>query len=61
MSTVKKLNIQVTSINGAVVYQRVTGYENGRVPMNNLMRGTYVLTITSSDRKYQYTKKIIKN
>jgi hypothetical protein len=61
MSTVKKLNIQVTSINGAVVYQRVTGYENGRVPMNNFMRGTYVLTITSSDRKYQYTKKIIKN
>ena len=61
MSTVKKLNIQVTSINGAVVYQRVTGYENGRVPLNNLMRGTYILTITSSDRKYQYTKKIIKN
>jgi hypothetical protein len=61
MSAVKKLNIQVTSMNGAVVYQGIAGYENGRVPMNNLMRGTYVLTITSSDRKYQYTKKIIKN
>ena len=61
MSTVKKLTIKVTSINGAVVYQSVTGYENGRVPMNNLIRGTYVLTITSGDRKYQYTKKIIKN
>jgi hypothetical protein len=61
MPTVKKLYIKVNSMNGAVVYQGVTGYENGRIPMNNLMRGTYVLTITSSDRKYQYTKKIIKN
>jgi hypothetical protein len=61
MPAIKKLNIQVNSMNGAVVYQGVSGYENGRIPLNNLMRGTYVLTITSSDRKYQYTKKIIKN
>jgi len=61
MPTVKKLNVQVTSMNGALVYQGVAAYENGRITMNNLMRGTYVLTITSSDRKYQYTKKIIKN
>ena len=61
MPAVKKLNVQINSMNGAVVYQGVSGYENGRIPMNNLTRGTYVLTITSSDRKYQYTKKIIKN
>jgi PII-like signaling protein len=61
MPSVKKLNVQINSMNGAVVYQGVSGYENGKIPMNNLTRGTYVLTITSSDRKYQYTKKIIKN
>ena len=60
MYTVKKLGIQVTSTSGAVVYRKETGYQNGSVEMNNLPAGTYIVTITSGDRKYQSTNKIIK-
>jgi len=60
MYTVKKLGIQVTSTSGAVVYRKETGYQNGYVEMNNLPAGTYIVTITSGDRKFQSTNKIIK-
>lgn len=60
MYSVKKLSIEVTSMNGAVVYKKETGYQNGTVPMGNLGAGTYIVTLTSTDRKYQFTQKIIK-
>jgi hypothetical protein len=40
--------------------KKETGYENGLLNLGNLPSGTYVLTITSADRKYQTAKKIIK-
>ncbi len=57
---VKKLMIQVTNLSGAVVMKKETGYENGYLNLGSLPSGTYVLTITSADRKYQTAKKIIK-
>ncbi|MFN6321681.1 MAG: T9SS type A sorting domain-containing protein [Bacteroidota bacterium] len=57
---VKKIMIQVTNLSGAVVMKKETGYENGFLNLGNLPSGTYVLTITSADRKYQTAKKIIK-
>lgn len=61
MSAMKKISVQLTSMNGAIMYRNEAGYQNGRIPVSNLAAGTYVLTITSPDRKYQYTKKFIKN
>ncbi len=60
MYSIKKLGIQVTSTSGAVVYRKETGYQNGAVEMGNLPAGTYIVTITSGDRKYQSNSKIIK-
>jgi hypothetical protein len=57
---VKKIALQVTNISGGVVMRKETGYENGILNLGNLPAGTYVLTITSSDRKYQSVRKIIK-
>lgn len=57
---VKKIALQVTNISGGVVLRKETGYENGILNLGNLPAGTYVLTITSSDRKYQSVRKIIK-
>ena len=57
---VKKIALQVTNISGGVVLRKETGYENGLLNLGNLPAGTYVLTITSSDRKYQSVRKIIK-
>ncbi len=61
MYTIRKLSIQLTAMNGAVVYRKEAGYENGRIPVNNLAAGNYILTVTSLDRKYQFTRSIIKN
>ncbi|MFN5422062.1 MAG: T9SS type A sorting domain-containing protein [bacterium] len=60
MYSVKKLNIEVVNTSGALVYKKETGYLNGTIPIRNLAAGTYVVTITSNDRKYQFTRKIIK-
>jgi len=61
MYSVKRLSIQVTSLSGALVYKKETGYLNGNIDLSNLAAGTYVVTITSNDRKYQTVRKIIKN
>ncbi len=60
MYTIKRLNIQVSNMSGAVVYNKETGYDNGQVDLSRLSAGTYILTITSNDRKYQNVQKIIK-
>ena len=60
MYSIKKLSIEVVSISGAMVYKKETGYQNGTIPLNNLSAGTYIVTITSNDRKYQFIRKIIK-
>ena len=61
MYSVKRLSIQVASLSGALVYKKETGYLNGNIDLSNLAAGTYVVTITSNDRKYQTVRKIIKN
>jgi len=61
MYSIKKLSIQLTAMNGAVVYRKEAGYENGRISVSNLAAGSYILTVTSLDRKYQFTRSIIKN
>lgn len=60
MYSIKKLSIQVTSLSGAIVYKKETGYQNGILELGNLAAGAYVVSITSSDRKYQSTSKVIK-
>ncbi len=59
--SIKRMSVQVTSLSGAVVSKKETGYQNGNINLGNLSAGAYILTITSNDRKYQTTKKIIKN
>lgn len=61
MYSVKRLSIQVTDLSGAVVYRKESGYLNGAIDLGKLAAGTYVVTITSNDRKYQSVRKIIKN
>jgi flagellar basal body rod protein FlgG len=61
MYSIKKMNIQVVGLSGATVLRKDIPYQSGTIDMSNLPAGTYIVTITSNDRKYQSTKKIIKN
>jgi hypothetical protein len=60
MYSIKKLQVELTNMNGALVYKKEVGYQNGTIPMGNLAPGTYIMTLTSTDRKYQFTQKVIK-
>jgi hypothetical protein len=60
MYSIKKLQVELTNMNGALVYKKEVGYQNGTIPMGNLAPGTYIMTLTGTDRKYQFTQKVIK-
>lgn len=60
MFEVKELVIQVHNLNGQLLMKRSTGYQNGSVDISRLARGTYILTITSSDYKQQFVKKVLR-
>lgn len=59
--SIKKIYLQVTSLNGGVVIKKEVPYQTGSTNLGHLPAGTYIITLTSSDNKYQSTKKIIKN
>jgi hypothetical protein len=61
MYTIKKMHLQVTNTTGGIVMKKDIPYQSGTTNLGHLPSGTYILTITSSDNKYQSTKKIIKN
>jgi hypothetical protein len=61
MYTLKKMHLQVTSAIGGIVMKKDIPYQSGTTNLGHLPAGTYILTLTSSDNKYQTTKKIIKN
>ncbi len=52
---------KVINLAGQLLYDRETGYQNGSVYVGLLPKGAYVLAITSSDGKYRYVNKFIKN
>ena len=49
---------ELISLDGKRYWAAIQG---GKMTVQDLPAGTYILTITSSDNKYQSTKKIIKN
>jgi hypothetical protein len=55
------MHLQVTSASGGIVVKKDVPYQTGTTNLGHLPAGTYIITITSSDNKYQTTKKIIKN
>jgi hypothetical protein len=61
MFTVKRLVIQVHSLNGQQVIRKETGYQNGSLDVTKLASGPYILTITSNDFKQQFVQKFVKN
>jgi hypothetical protein len=61
MYGIKKMQLKVTSASGGVVIKKEIPYQSGTADLSRLPAGMYILTVTSSDNKYQSTKKIIKN
>jgi len=51
----------VLNIAGQVVYQNNVAYADGTLPLQRFAAGTYVIEITSDNRKYRSLQKVIKN
>ena len=60
MLNVKSIQVQVINLAGQVLYNQKAAYGSGNINISNLPRGMYILTITSSDRKYQFIRKFNK-
>lgn len=58
--TVKRISIQVHNSAGQLMSRKETGYSSGLVDTRGFARGTYVLTITSEDRKQQFVQTFLK-
>lgn len=59
--SIRRINVQLYSANGALVYNNAMGYQNSSVDLSKLSRGTYVLSITSDDGKYKHLQKVVRN
>ena len=57
---IKKLQIQVYNMAGQAVYQSLINYGSGNIPLTNLPNGTYIVQITSDNKKYQTLQKVFK-
>ncbi len=60
MLNVNSIQVQVFNLAGQVLYNQKTSYGSGNINVASFPRGMYILTITSSDRKYQFIRKFTK-
>ncbi len=60
-SGIRNMSVRVLSIDGQTVYQSNVAYADGTIPLQRFAAGTYVIEITSDNRKYRSLQKVIKN
>jgi hypothetical protein len=60
MLGIKNVQVQVYNLGGQVMVNKTVAYGSGNVDVSRLPAGTYILTITSSDRKYQFIQRFVK-
>ena len=58
--TIKSIQVQVVNLAGQLLFNKTAAYGSGNIDISSLPRGMYILTITSNDRKYQFTRKFNK-
>jgi hypothetical protein len=61
MLNIRSIQVQVHNIGGQLLYNKNSAYGSGSVNVGALPSGTYILTITSNDRKYQFVRRFSKS
>jgi hypothetical protein len=57
---IKSISIAAFNFLGQQVYRQQVNYGSGSIPLTNVPAGTYVIQITSDNKKYQTIQKVIK-
>ncbi len=60
LNGIQSVNIQAYNLLGQLIFQEQGKYTRGNISLSKYPAGTYIVKITSSDRKYQTIQKIIK-
>jgi hypothetical protein len=60
MTTIRKISIQLFSMNGQLVMQQDANYQDGTIDISKLNSGAYLLSVYSDNRKYRHLQKIVK-
>jgi hypothetical protein len=60
LTTIRKISVQLFSMNGQLIIQNETIYQDGSIDISKLNRGAYILSIYSDNRKYRHLQKIVK-
>ena len=60
LTTIRKISIQLFSMNGQLVMQHEATYQDGSIDISKLNSGAYILSIYSDNRKYRHLQKIVK-
>jgi hypothetical protein len=55
-----KIEISITSANGQLIRRTTMPYRDGRLDINGLAAGAYILSFNSSDGRYRHVEKLIK-
>ena len=61
MLNIRSIQVQVYNLAGQVLYNKKQSYLSGSVNVSSLPRGTYIIAITSEDRKYQFLRRFTKS
>ena len=60
LTGIKNITVALYNIKGQKVAQYETAYQSGNLPIDRFAKGSYILTITSSDNKYRHVQKLMK-
>ncbi|HEY0749996.1 MAG TPA: T9SS type A sorting domain-containing protein, partial [Chitinophagaceae bacterium] len=60
MTGVRKITVQLFNMMGQEVMRKEASYQSGNIPVSNLQKGNYILSITSDDGRYRHIQKFIK-
>ena len=60
LTGIKSINIQAYNLLGQPVFHQQASYGSGSIPLSQLPSGTYIIQITSDNKKYQAIQKVIK-
>jgi hypothetical protein len=61
MLNIRNIQVQVYNLSGQVLYNQKQSYQSGTINVGGLPRGTYIIAITSEDRKYQFLRRFTKS
>ncbi|MBI2730723.1 MAG: T9SS type A sorting domain-containing protein [Sphingobacteriales bacterium] len=60
LTTIKKIQVEILTVNGQLVYKESYPYRDGSIPVSRLANGNYIINISSDNRKYLFTQKFVK-